>query len=88
VHHAAPILKITGGRHLFGSKIKKLEGRLASNGVSTICYENWLKSKQLFDWMTPMGRLWRPVLFLTRGQALGAVFNQLVRSRAQLLVAE
>ena len=26
--------------------------------------------------------------FLTRGQALGAVFNQLVRSRAQLLVAE
>jgi hypothetical protein len=33
--------------------------------------------------MTPMGRLWPP-----RGQALGVVFNQLVRSRAQLLVEE
>ncbi len=30
-----------------------------------------------------MGRLWPP-----RGQALGVVFNQLVRSRAQLLVEE
>ena len=29
-----------------------------------------------------MGRVWAP-----RGQALGAVFNQLVRSRAQLLGA-
>ncbi len=47
------------------------------------CFGIMISRVQFFDWMTPMGRLWPP-----RGvQALGAVFNQLVRSRAQLLGA-
>ena len=39
-----------------------------------------------FDWMAGRGRRWPSVC--SGGHVLGSVFNQLVRSRAQLLVAE
>ena len=41
--------------------------------------------RQFFDWMAGRGPRCPPVW--SGGQALGAVFNQLVRSRAQLLGA-
>ena len=68
------------------SELEEAENSILMKKRST---ELWLSTQpaaSFFDWMAGRGPRCPPVW--SGGQALGAVFNQLVRSRAQLLLLE